>query len=997
MVSASVCLTTSLHALDPHKATPQYKHDSWTVETGFPGGQVTAIAQTGDGYLWIGTDKGLLRFDGLKFVQVKQSDSAQLPLASVLGLATDGEGDLWVRLQGLNLVRRHGQSFEPPTPPIDAVTALCRGKDGGMLMSSLTLGIVSYQRGRMETLAPPEVHPNSVALSIAETSDGRVWIGTRDDGLFYLDHGALEPVKEGLPDRKINSLLPTGDGRLWVGTDNGMALWNGSRIVASEVPAVLRGVQILTMAKDGDANIWIGTKDGLLRLSNSGAVTGPAGAPTAVSALVEDREGNVWAGSVQGLERLRDSAFVTYSIADGLPADSNGPIYVAPDGRAWFAPATGGLYRMKDKKVERVNLAGLDNDIVYSIAGNRNDVWVGRQTGGLTHIFPRGSALAAETYTHADGLAQNSVYSVHVERDGTVWAGTLSGGVSRLKDGGFTTYKTADGLASNTVVSIEDGQDGAIWFATSRGLSKLTGGHWRTYSASAGLPSNAPAIALFEDSSGILWVGTAEGLAFLDSNGTRILHFSPELLREPVVGLAEDASGYLWVSTTNHVLRISRERLLGGEVVSSDIRQYGLADGLLGTEGVKRDRSVAADSQGRLWFSMNRGISVVDPGRDKSPAAIAQIEAISADGNAVALQEPVQVPASQQRVVIDYTGLSLSIPERVRFRYRLDGFDRGWSDPVAVREAVYTNLSPGIYRFRVVASNSSGLWNGSEAAIQFTIAPAFWQTWWFQLSCFLALACLGWFIYRLRLHQMAKQLNLRFDERLAERMRIAHELHDTLLQGFLSASMQLHVASDHVPESSPAKPQLGRVLQLMADVTEEGRKALRGLRSGPQDLRPLEEALSLVPQEFIVEEEIDFRVIVEGSTRLLHPVIRDEVYRIGREALVNAFRHSRARMIEVEIEYASSYLHVMVRDNGCGIDRQVVDSGREGHWGLPGMRERSEGIGAKLRVMSGAETGTEVELTVPGGIAYQGKAGKSAFGRLVRLYPSKRQEPGGEE
>ncbi len=189
---------------------------------------------------------------------------------------------------------------------------------------------------------------------------------------------------------------------------------------------------------------------------------------------------------------------------------------------------------------------------------------------------------------------------------------------------------------------------------------------------------------------------------------------------------------------------------------------------------------------------MNRGISVVDPARDESAPAIAQIEAISADGIPVAPREPLRLPASQQRIVIDYTGLSLSIPDQVRFRYRLDGFDHGWSEPVATREAVYTNLGPGVYRFRVLSSNSSGLWNGSEASIQFAIAPAFWQTWWFQLSWILALACLGWLIYRLRLHQMATQLNVRFDERLAERMRIAHELHDTLLQGFLSASMQLH-------------------------------------------------------------------------------------------------------------------------------------------------------------------------------------------------------------
>jgi signal transduction histidine kinase len=384
---------------------------------------------------------------------------------------------------------------------------------------------------------------------------------------------------------------------------------------------------------------------------------------------------------------------------------------------------------------------------------------------------------------------------------------------------------------------------------------------------------------------------------------------------------------------------------------------------------------------------MNRGISVTDPSRDETAPAIVQIDAISVDGTPVPLSAPVRIRASQQRIVIQYAGLSLGAPDRVRFRYQLDGFDHEWSDPVAIREAIYTNLGPGPYTFRLMASNGNGLWNAPEVSISFTIAPAYWQTWWFRASCVLALACLAWVIYRLRLRQLSRQMNLRFDERLAERMRIAHELHDTLLQGFLSASMQLYVVSNHVPEDSPAKPQLGRVLQLMSEVTEEGRNALRGLRASTHDSQVLEQALSLVPQELVLREQPAFRVIVEGASRPLHPVIRDEVYRIGREALVNAFRHSNAEGIELEIEYASRYLRMMVRDNGRGIDSQVLNSGRDGHWGLAGMRERADGIGARLRVMSRAEAGTEVELTVPGSVAYQHRAGRSLPRWLIRLYP----------
>jgi signal transduction histidine kinase len=314
------------------------------------------------------------------------------------------------------------------------------------------------------------------------------------------------------------------------------------------------------------------------------------------------------------------------------------------------------------------------------------------------------------------------------------------------------------------------------------------------------------------------------------------------------------------------------------------------------------------------------------------------------------------------------------MPELVRFRYKLDGSDRGWSDIVASRQVNYSHLEPGFYRFRIVASDREGLWNGPETIIPFVVEPAFWQTWWFRALCLALGAIMIATLYRLRTYQLTRQLNLRFQERLAERTRIAQELHDTLLQGFLSASMQLDVAEDQLPDDSPTKPVLKRILQLMGRVTEEGRNAVRGLRIANDNSRDLELAFSRVRQELAIDERIGYRVIARSATRPLRPVIRDEVYRIGREALANAFLHSRANTVEVEVEYASRYLRIMVRDDGCGIDPQVLDAGRQGHWGLPGMRERSEGIGASLRLLSRIGAGTEVELTVPSAIAFESQS-----------------------
>jgi signal transduction histidine kinase len=381
-----------------------------------------------------------------------------------------------------------------------------------------------------------------------------------------------------------------------------------------------------------------------------------------------------------------------------------------------------------------------------------------------------------------------------------------------------------------------------------------------------------------------------------------------------------------------------------------------------------------------------------------SAPALVHVEEISADGRPMNAVQGVRIPAPHQRIILKYVGLSLSTPARVRFKFRLDGFDPGWSEPSAAREAMYTNLDSGSYRFRVIASNSDGVWNGSESALEFKIEPVFWQTWWFRLTSILMVGLVILTFFRLRVSGLTKQMNIRFEERLAERTRIAQELHDTLLQGVLSASMQLHVANDRLTADSPAKPLVSRVLELMSHVAEEGRNSVQGLRSSKSSLPDLENAFSQIRHEFPVQSQISFRVIVEGTPQLLRSVIRDEVYLIGHEALSNAFRHAQASEIEVEIEYAASYLRVLVRDNGGGIDTQVLRSGREGHWGLSGMKERTERIGGKLRVLSRAVAGTEVELSVPGNIAFEVRPGSRPAGWLSRLYKkSKNDEKSGSE
>ena len=980
VLTGVVSLAATTAALDADRSMAQYVRDRWGSESGFPGGPVYAITQTADGYLWIGAEKGLVRFDGLNF-RLFDAGAGMRAGPAVLGVVGAPDGSLWARLRGVALVRYQAGVFrdvfaDTATPP-SVVSAMTRGRQDSLLLATLLRGPVVYRDGRFESMASAKAMPSSsFVIAMAEASNGDIWLGTRDAGLFRVHEAQVTrfTTTSGVPDLKINCLLAGPDG-VWIGTDRGVARWNGTEVTQVGIPAAIRRTAVLSMTRDRESNVWLAAgSNGLLRVSPDRAVQTAAAAGGTfghVATTFEDRDGNLWVGTDRGIERWRDPVFTTYSVGQGLPADSGGPIYASDDGRVWFGPSSGGLFWIRDGTVHQVRQAGLSEDVVYSIHGGGGEVWIGRQRGGVTVLRVRDDAVVAERFTQRQGLAQDSVFAIHRTRDGAVWAGTLSGGASLLERGRFTTYDTRNGLPSNTVASLLEAGDGTMWFGTPNGLTARRPGRWVTYTTRDGLPSN-DVNTLFEDGLGVLWVGTANGIAMVQDGHLRSSGGATPELRGSILGFADDRRGSLWITAPDGILRVNRDALVRDVVEPGQVRRYGAADGLHGVESVKRHRIVAQDGKGRLWFALTRGLSVADPARvdERGLPAVTFVEQLTADGAPIDARDPIRIPSSRRRIAISYAGLSLSVPERVRFRYRLDGFDREWSDPVAQRQAVYTNLAPGPYRFRVVASNGDGVWNGAEAALPFEIEPLLWQAAWFQFSAVACAGLAGWGLYRLRVRQVARRLNARFEERLAERTRIAQELHDTLLQGFVSASMQLHVAVDHLPEHSPARASLGRVHELMRRVIDEGRNAVRGLRAQSAAPLDLEQAFAGVQQE-LGADGASYRVIVEGRPRPLQPIIRDEVYRIGREGLVNAFRHSGATHIEIELEYGARELCVLVRDDGRGVDPQVVRAGSDGHWGITGMRERAQRIGGTLKIRSRADAGTEVELRIPARVAFE--------------------------
>ena len=509
--------------------------------------------------------------------------------------------------------------------------------------------------------------------------------------------------------------------------------------------------------------------------------------------------------------QLRGSPFqrCTGTAGDGAS------VYVDSSERAWIGPSSGGLLRMRGAEAHSIPGLGLDRDVIYSISGGPDEIWLGRRQGGVTQLREEAGELQSRTYTVADGLAPGVVYAVHRGRDGTVWAGTLSGAVSSLRKDRITTFTTVNGLSADAVTTIEETPDGVIWVGTTGGLNAFRNGQWRRYGGQDGLPPGR-VNSLAYDPDGILWIGSSAGLFYWSGTQIESARNLPASLQGEIYGLAADNNGNLWAATDRRVVRISRGSLLGQAKTPAAAREFSTADGLPSTRGVRRDHSVAKDPAGRIWFSLQGGICVVNPAPPAALVpALVNLESAMVDGRPLVTGPRARYSSDHQRLVFNFIGVSLAVPGRVRYRYLLEGYDRDWSQPTESREVAYTNLAPASYTFRVMASNSEGLWNGAPMSVPFEVEPQWSQTWWFRVAalCLTAAAIVAAFRYRMARAHAA--MNLRFEERLAERTRIARELHDTLLQSFQGLMLRLQVVEDLLPPGKGqgaigTKPRPGR-------------------------------------------------------------------------------------------------------------------------------------------------------------------------------------------
>jgi signal transduction histidine kinase/ligand-binding sensor domain-containing protein len=1000
-------------ALNPALDVSQYAHTSWKSREGFTKGQIKQIAQTADGYLWLGTEFGLVRFDGVKNIPWEPPGDQHLPSGVITSLLGSSDGTLWIGTdKGLSSWNGTTLTLYSQTAG-QFVFALLEDRDGAVWAGTYSFDLTPtgklcvIHNGSVECYGADESLGRGV-LSLYEDTRGRLWVSA-EKGLWRWRPGP----PEFLPTPGVwlgkENLAEDVDGALLTVTHSGVKRLVGVKTEAYPLPGPAREFQAHDLFRDRDGGLWIGTDGGGIvhvhhgrtdLYSKSEGLSGDR-----VSTLFEDREGTIWVATPNGLDRFREFAVPTFGVNQGLSNSSVWSVLSVKDGSVLFATAGGvnrwnngqftihesgaagarqssnapnSLFQDSRGRIWAVTqrefgylengrfmpLSGIPGGVARSIVEDTDgSMWIANQNLGLFHL--RGSEVVERIPW--DRLGHKDFASaLGVDRlQGGLWIGFFQGGIAYFKDGKVQkSYGVSDGLGDGLVGDVRVDPDGTLWAATAGGLGRLKDNRIATLTRKNGLPCDAVQW-LMEDNDHSFWLYTTCGLLRIASADLNAL------------AAAVDADKYAKRNIQAMVLDVS-------DGVTGRVYPIGFSP------------QVARSADGRLWFPALDGVSVVDPKHlpFNSLKPPVHIEFITADGNtldaAFVANRPLRLPTLTRDLRIEYTALSFVATEKVLFRYKLENWDRDWQDAGTRREASYNNVPPGNYRFRVMACNNSGVWNEAGAFLDFSIAPAYYQTTLFRVSCVAAFLLLLAALYQLRLRQVARQFNMRLEERVGERTRIARELHDTLLQSFQGVLLKFHALTYKLPERSETRQKLESVIDQAEQAITEGRDAVQGLRSSTFVTNDLSPALSTLAEELAADQPgqkaPDFRVIVEGTPRNLVPLVRDEAYRIAAEALRNAYRHAQAELIEVEILYDKRQLRVRLRDNGKGIDPSVLaEGGREGHYGLAVMQERAELVGGKVTVLSKPDSGTETELTIPGSLAYaKSPAGRWSTSSLLR-------------
>jgi signal transduction histidine kinase/ligand-binding sensor domain-containing protein len=977
-LSLLLAFAAAASGLDPARRITQYIHRVWTQEDGLPQDTVRAITQTPDGYLWIGTEEGLASFDGYDFRPFNRR-SGTLPNDSVTALAVGGDGTLWAGTpSGLvsykaGVWRTFGRAEGLVDPSILSIAAV-PGAAGGQVwvVAGDTLYEVSSGQARAAEFEPARARRDARVVQFG--TGGALWVAGFQ-GIFRIEG---QRIRIAVPAEELRGGVPLSlqidpDGTVWAGLTTGLLRAGPARGALRRYTTQngLPNDLVRVLRRDRDGVLWAGTNGGLARFENGrfqAARTEESAEQEWVRSLFEDFEGNLWVGTNSGLDCFHDGRFLLFSRLEGLPGDKPTAVHQDRSGAVWIGFHDRGLYRFRPAPNLRLTVQnGLPSNEIFSIRDG---------AGGALLISTREGAVEWKDgrfrpLNVPDPLGRRVVLDALRDHAGRIWA-AAPGGLIRIE--GQRGVRVAGGGASlnDYVISLTEMPDGTLWAAsTGSGLWEIRGDQMRHYTSADGLPAE-PLRFIRAGRDGTLWIGTT-GAGLVWRRQGRFHHCSiPEgLLSDNIAGILEDQAGDLWLSTTRGICKVTRSSLdaiASGRSKHVQAEFFGVSDGLRSAQCAPSYPSGgggAVTPDGWLWFPTAKGLALLNPASPAPPrhAPLLQVYPAEFDGRPV----PPQIASSAQvtfgpgdgRLIFHFAGIYLRAPEAVRYQFRLDRVDREWVDAGDRRTAGYSNLGPGHYRFHLRAEAGGPV---AERVFEFTIQPHFYQTGWFAAACALALLGLVWGAWQLRL----RTLRARFRLVLDERARMARELHDTLAQDFVGLSALLDAVALRL-SGNPAEAQreLDLARKMVRHSLTEARRSVMDLRGAVLQGQSLDEALASAAPLWVAGSSLQAQVEVEGPPAPLPDEVEPHLLRIAQEALHNAAHHSKGRNAWVRLAYGPDEVTLSVRDDGRGFDPQGTFDPAAGHFGILGMQERAERIGAVFSLDSHPGAGTLVEVRVP--------------------------------
>lgn len=951
--------------LDPRRPISQYQKRHWEVENGLPHNYILALAPAADGYLLVGTDEGLARFDGVRFTPFEEFQSLKLSARWIAAMLRAADGSRWIGTFDGWLFKVRAHKVEGAFEVGASVFSILEASDGVIWVSSRR-GVLRVANGRLaavEGLAPPSETAWNVLARGARNS---VWVVTRE-GLFrYRDHtitavaGSREQRGEPL------SVYGAGDGNLWMGTSSGLfRLRGGPHGVEFDRITGVPG-PVVAILCDRDGLLWAGSwGHGLYRVRPSGAVDSwsvrDGLADDSIRTLYEDGEGNLWIGTrAGGLACWKDTPLIPYGVPEGLGGNFASTVAHAPDGRPWLGTWRGGLYRNAgDRFLEQPTPVPASFCAIRALAiDGAGHPWIGNWEGLFGYNGRRYEQFAAA------GSPYHSVSAILFDRAHRLWVGTPDHGLFLFPKGKPSPPEGVPYLPGAQITALFQDSLERVWAGTSQGFGWWAGSGFHPVD---GIPRDF-ICSVTEDSRRRIWAPTLSGsIALVTGRGTTVLDRRHGLPGYPLYRAVEDSSGSLWISSAKGILEIRADQvdeLLSNTRRRLDITVYGAEDGMRTVECHRLSQPAGGrDAAGSVWFPTTRGFVAIERGRVRpDPAPPVLIEEVVSDGRRMSLPDEVRLAPAARRLEIRYTAPYFSSPEKVQFRYRLEDFDQSWVEAGAERTARYSSLPPGRYRFVVADRLPGGAWHSIPAPIAIRQMPRFHQTAWFLLLMLAAAAVAAAGIVRWREHVIRGRYALI----AAERNRIAREWHDTLVAGFSAISWQLEETLSRLRDSAGAAAETVNIaLKMVHHYRTEARRVIWSLRENRPESESLAGAVAAALDQLTAGAGIAAQVRVEGRPVKLPEDVERNILRITQEAGSNAKNHGRPAHIEIHLAYRPGRLDVRIADDGTGFDPQQAAGVRAGHFGLTMMRERAEHAGGKLRLESRPGEGTIVVASFP--------------------------------